>query len=297
MVAALPTVGFIGLGTMGRPMAERLRAAGYPLTVYNRTPEKCHPLVTLGAVRAPSPQAAAASEIVITMVSTPQAAEAVVLGPEGAARGLHRGSVLMDMSTVAPETSRRLGAAAATRGASFLDAPVVGSKGPAERGELVILVGGDAAVLARCRPVLSAMGKAVIHAGAIGQGAALKLCVNLILAHLAAGFAEGILLARRAGVDPQTLLAVLEAGTFSSPWYQTKGRAMLRGDFAAHFALKHMHKDVRLIGALAQSLEVELPVTQAVRALYQAAEAGGAAELDYSAVLAHLEQRAARRAR
>ena len=172
MATALPTVGFIGLGTMGRPMAARLRTGGFPLVVYNRTAEKCRPLVALGATQMRTPQAvAASSEIVITMVSTPQDVEMVALGHGGAALGLRAGSVLIDMSTVLPETSRRLGEAARAKGAHFLDAPVVGSKGPAETGELVILVGGEAGVLERCRPVLAALGKTIVHAGATGQGA------------------------------------------------------------------------------------------------------------------------------
>ncbi len=277
---------------MGRAMAARLRAAGFPLFVYNRTPDKCQPLVQLGATQVRTPQAVAvSSEIVITMVSAPQDVETVVLGHEGAARGLHRGSVLIDMSTVLPATSRMLDAAARAAGAVFLDAPVVGSKGPAETGQLVILVGGSADTLARCRPVLQVLGKSIIHAGDVGQGAALKLCINLILAHLAAGFAEGLALARRADLDPNVLLQVLDASTFHSPWYQTKGRAMIGGDFSPHFALKHMHKDLRLMTLLAQSLEAPLPVTQAVRDLFRTAESQGSGELDYSAILAWLERR------
>ena len=289
MTTSLPAIGFIGLGTMGRAMATRVHQSGFPLFVCNRTPEKCRPLVALGATQVRTPQTVAtSSEIIITMVSAPQDVEAVVLGPEGVAAGLRRGSVLMDMSTVLPATSRRLADATRAAGAHFLDAPVVGSQQPAETGELVILVGGPADVLERCRPVLQVMSKTIVHAGDVGQGAALKLCINLILAHLAAGFAEGLTLARHAQLDPQALLQVLQASTFHSPWYQTKGRTMLQGDFAPHFALKHMHKDLRLMEALAQSLE--LPVTRAVRELFYHAESDGAGELDYSAILAQLER-------
>ena len=289
--AQQPVIGFIGLGTMGRPMAARLRTAGYPLVVYNRTPEKCLPLVQLGATHVRTPEAAAgSSEIVITMVSTPQDVEAVVLGHDGVAKGLRPDSVLIDMSTVLPATSRMLHEAAHAAGGAFLDAPVVGSQAPAETGQLVILVGGPADVVERCRPVLQTLGKAIVHAGDVGQGAALKLCINLILAHLAAGFAEGLTLARRSGVDAQLVLRVLEGSTFYSPWYQTKGRSMIQGDFSPHFALKHMHKDLRLMGLLSQSLDASLPVTQAVRELFRSAESQGGGELDYSAILTYLDR-------
>ena len=170
-----------------------------------------------------------------------------------------------------------------------MDAPVVGSKGPATDGTLVILAGGLPSTLERCRPVLSAMGKTIIHAGTVGAGSALKLATNLMLAHLAAGFAEGLLLVEKAGLDPKKYLEVLEAGTFRSPWYQTKGTGMIKRDFAPHFALKHMRKDVRLMEELAGEVRLALPVTGAIEQLLAAAEGAGHAERDYSAVLAQLE--------
>ena len=283
-------VGFLGLGTMGTAMATNLAKAGFPLTVWNRTAAKVEPLLRVGAKPGKSPaHVAAAADVVITMVSQPADVEAVVLGPEGALEGLRAGAVLMDMSTVSPATSRKLAGAATTKQAEFLDAPVVGSKGPATEGALVILVGGLPTTLERCRPVLAAMGKTIIHAGGVGAGAALKLAVNLMLAHLAAGFAEGLLLVERAGLDPKRYLEVLEASTFRSPWYQTKGTGMIKREFTPHFALKHMHKDLRLMTELAGDVKAALPVTRAVEQLFAASEAGGKRELDYSAILAQLE--------
>ena len=285
-----PRVGFLGLGTMGAPMATNLAKAAFPLIVWNRTASKMEPLLRLGAKAGKGPvQVAAEADLVITMVSQPQDVEAVVLGPDGALAGLRSGSVLIDMSTVSPATSRKLAGAVTTKQAEFLDAPVVGSKGPATEGTLVILVGGLPTTLERVRAVLAAMGKTIIHAGQVGAGSALKLATNLMLAHLAAGFAEGLLLVERAGLDPQRYFEVLEASTFRSPWYRTKGGTMAKRDFAVHFALKHMRKDLRLMQELAEDVRARLPVTQAVEALFAQAEASGKSDLDYSAVLAQLE--------
>ena len=291
MTSSSLRIGFLGLGTMGAPMAVNLAKAGFPLVVWNRTAAKAQPLVTLGAKAGKSPaHVAAETDIVITMVSQPKDVEEVVLGPDGVMDGLRANAVLVDMSTVSPATSRKLAGAVTTKQAEFLDAPVVGSKGPATEGALVILVGGLPSTLQRVRPVLSAMGKTIIHAGGVGMGASLKLATNLMLAHLAAGFSEGLLLVERAGLDPARYLEVLEASTFRSPWYQSKGAGMIRRDFASHFALKHMHKDLRLMLELAADVQASVPVTAAIEQLFNASEASGRSELDYSAILAQLEQ-------
>lgn len=271
-------------------MAANLLKAGFPLLVWNRTPAKMEPVLRLGAKPGKSPAAVAAeSDVVITMVSQPKDVEQVVLGPDGVLEGLRSGAILMDMSTVSPATSRKLAGAVTTKQAEFVDAPVVGSKGPATEGTLVILIGGLPSTLERVRPILSAMGKTLIHAGGVGAGSALKLATNLMLAHLAAGFAEALLLVQRAGLDPKKYLEVLDASTFRSPWYQTKGVSMLKRDFSPHFALKHMHKDLRLMGELAEETKTPLPITAAIRELFAQSEATGRADLDYSAILAQLE--------
>jgi len=282
-------VGFLGLGTMGQGMAANLAKAGFPLVVWNRTATKVEPLLRLGAKSGKSPAHVAAEvDVVITMVSRPQDVEQVVLGPDGVRDGIKAGSILVDMSTVLPATSRQLAGEMAAKQAEFLDAPVVGSKGPAIDGTLVILVGGLPQTLTRCLPVLKAMGTQVVHAGTVGAGSALKLATNLMLAHLMAGFAEAALLTKRAGVDPVKLLEVLEGSTFRSPWYQTKGAGMLKRDFSPHFALTLMRKDLELMKQVAEDVQVGLPVTEAVRRLFAEAEAAGKGALDYSAIFSHL---------
>ena len=291
-------VGFLGLGTMGAPMAANVAKAGFPLFVWNRTAAKAEPLLRLGAKAGKSPaHVAAEADVVITMVSRPQDVEQVALGPDGAVEGLKPGGILVDMSTVSPATSRKLAGAAAAKRAEFLDGPVVGSKGPATEGTLVILVGGLSQTLERCRPVLQAMGKTIIHAGNVGGGSAMKLATNLMLGHLMAGFAEGAALVKRFGLDPFVWLQVLEASTFHSPWYRGKGTPMLQGDFSTHFALKHMRKDFELMRVLADEVGAQLPVTEAVRRLFADAEAAGRGELDYSAIFAQLHEAAHSEAR
>ena len=290
MSARTTRVGFLGLGTMGAPMAANLLKAGFAVTVWNRTAAKTEPLKRVGAKAMKSPaHVAAESEVVITMVSRPQDVEQVVLGPEGVLDGLKPGSVLIDMSTVSPATSRKLAGAVTTKQAEFLDAPVVGSKGPATEGSLVVLVGGLPTTLERVRPILAAMGRTIIYAGTVGMGCALKLATNLMLAHLAAGFAEGLLLVQRAGLDPKRYLEALDGSTFRSPWYQTKGVGLIKRDFSTHFALKHMHKDVTLMNELADDIGLVLPITRAVQQLFARSEAAGNADLDYSAIIADLE--------
>ena len=284
-----PRVGFLGLGTMGMPMASHLLKAGFPLIVWNRTASKMEPLLHLGAKAGKGPaQVASDVDVVITMLAKPQDVEHVVLGPDGVVDGIRSGSVLIDMSTVSPTTSRKLAGAVTTKHAEFLDAPVVGSKGPATDGTLVILVGGLPQTLQRVRPILQTMGKTIVHAGGVGTGSALKLTTNLMLAHLMAGFAEAVALAKQAGLDPQRFLEVIAASTFASPWYQTKGVGMLKEDFSPHFALKHMRKDLELMGSLAEEVKTPLPVTDAIRNLFIQTEASGRGELDYSAIFAYL---------
>src|SRR6202051_4971182 len=177
-----PTVGFIGLGLMGRPMAANLLKAGYELTVWNRTASRADALVEQGAKRAATPRdVAAASEVVFTIVSDPPALESVLWGEAGVFAGLHRGSVLVDSSTVSPALARRAAASAAAQGAEFLEAPVTGGTWGAEKGELVFMVGGEAETLKRVEPVLGAMGKRWFHLGPVGAGQTVKLAMNLLL--------------------------------------------------------------------------------------------------------------------
>jgi len=286
-----PRIGFLGLGTMGSLMAMNIAKSGFPLTVWNRTSSKTEPFQQLGIKIGKGPaQIAAEVDVVITMVSGSSDVEEIVTGPDGVADGIRANSVFIDMSTVTPTASRKIAAAVAAKQAEFLDAPVVGSIGPATEGALVILVGGLPTTFERCRGILSSIGKTIIHAGGVGMGSTLKLATNMMLSHLMAGLSEALLMVEKAGLDPKKYLEVIDASTFHSPWYHAKAAGILNRDFSSHFALKHMQKDVRMMGELADELSLTLPVTKAIEQLFSQSAQAGKGELDYSAIFSTLEE-------
>src|SRR6266704_2077540 len=201
-----PAVGLIGLGLMGRPMGMNLLKAGYSLTVWNRTASRADELVAAGAKLAKSPQeVAAVSSFLLTMVSDPPALEEILWGPSGAMQGLQRGITYIDSSTISPALARKIAAACAERGVRFLDAPVTGGDWGAKKGELIFMVGGDAATLKAAEPVLSVMGKKWFHLGPHGAGQTIKLAMNLILALQVDALAEALALTTRAGIQGEKL--------------------------------------------------------------------------------------------
>jgi 3-hydroxyisobutyrate dehydrogenase-like beta-hydroxyacid dehydrogenase len=289
-------IGFIGLGTMGHPMARNLIRAGYGVTVWNRTPERARDLLELGAEWADSPlEAARAADIVITMVSDDAAIEQVYYGGSGVMAGLGPGTTVIDSSTISPGMARRLAEDAAARRCEFLDAPVTGSKPAAEEGTLVFMVGGSREALDRVRPVLLAMGRDAIHIGGSGSGAVAKLANNLIGAANLAALAEGLSLAAAAGIDAGKLLAVIQSGGAASRMAELKGQNMLGGDYPLQFALSLMHKDLKLASALADGVKAPAPLLGAVKALYRDAEAAGLGGEDLSALAFWYESKIGKR--
>lgn len=279
------SIGFIGLGLMGRPMAANLLKAGFEVTVWNRTATRADALVAAGVKRAASPrEAAAAADVLITIVSDPPALEAVLWGEDGALAGLRRGSVLVDSSTVAPALARRVAAAAAERGAEFLDAPVTGGTWGAEKGELIFMVGGAAETLARVEPVLAAMGKRWFHLGPNGAGQIVKLAMNLILALQVDALAEALALVTRAGVPGEKLVEVMQSSMARAAVLDIKAPMILKGDYAPSFPLRLMHKDMGLALDLANQLGVPLPAAAASRETYSAVKGAAKEDLDYAAV-------------
>ena len=279
------SVGLIGLGLMGRPMAANLLKAGFPLAVWNRTRAKADGLAKDGASVAASPrEAAAAADVLLTIVSDPPALESVLWGADGALAGLRKGSILVDSSTVSPALARRIAAACAERGAEFLDAPVTGGTWGAEKGELVFMVGGEAAALERVRPVLEAMGKRFFHLGPHGAGQTVKLAMNLLLALEVGALAEAMALVARAGVAPEKLVEVMQSSMARAAVLDIKAPMILRGEYAPSFPLRLMHKDLGLALELANQLGVPLPATAAAREVYSAVRGASSEDVDYAAV-------------
>lgn len=254
-------VGFIGLGTMGAPMAQRLVVAGHDVTVHNRTREREEALEALGAKRAASPRAAAeGAEVVITIVSDTPDVQAVVLGENGAALGMSEGAVLVDMSTISPETTRRIAAAVADHGVSMLDAPVSGGSEGASAGTLSIMVGGAAEALELARPVLEVLGKTITHVGSSGAGQIAKAVNQTIIAGTYAAVAEGMALAMAAGVDVNAVHTAVSGGAAGSWVLSNRAKNMIEGDYPLGFRTRLHLKDLGLALTSARELGVSMPV-------------------------------------
>ncbi|KDP45174.1 hypothetical protein JCGZ_15039 [Jatropha curcas] len=278
-------VGFLGLGIMGKAMATNLIKSGFKVTVWNRTLTKCNELVELGASIGESPAIVVKKcKITIAMLSDPAAALSVVFDKDGVLEEIGSGKGYIDMSTVDPETSTKISAAITAKGGSFLEAPVSGSKQPAEAGQLVILAAGDEALYNEAIPAFDVMGKKSFFLGEIGNGAKMKLVVNMIMGSMMNAFSEGLVLAERSGLNPYNLLDVLDLGGIANPMFRGKGPAMLKSNHAPAFPLKHQQKDMRLAVALGDENAVSMPVAAAANEAFKKARSLGLGDLDFSAV-------------
>ncbi len=287
-------VGFIGLGLMGGPMAANVARAGFPLIVFNRSPDKADPVVQLGAKLAASPKEVADnSEVVVMMLSDASAVRAVLEGELGLVAGSDEGLVVIDMSTVSPDESRDTAALLNTHGILMLDAPVYGSTGPAAEGTLGIMVGGDKDLFESQKSLLGAMGKNIFYLGDQGSGAAVKLCFNLMVAGQVISLAEAMVLAAKAGLDLKQVGEVVTSSGINSKLIERKIDNIVMDNYAPAFPLKHMHKDLGLMVNASIDLDASLPTTGLTHQLYTAARASGFAEEDFAAVFKVLAQMSA----
>ena len=289
--------GFIGLGIMGSRMAANLRRAGFDLTVFNRTRATAEAWATEhGGEVAETPAAvAAAADVVITMVVDGAQVDQVLLGDDGVAQGAAPGLLCVDMSTISPAHTRRIGAALAARAIAFMDAPVTGSSPKAQDGTLTIMAGGSAADFERARPLFEAMGELIVHAGELGDGETIKVINNAVAAVNTAAVAEALVLASSAGIDLDALVRVMSAGSGGSAMLELKAPAMRAHDYATLFKLEHMLKDVSLCLAEADAAGVPFEFAAAVRDILAAAAARGLGDQDFAALLEVVEQRAGQR--
>jgi 3-hydroxyisobutyrate dehydrogenase len=283
-----PTIGFIGMGHMGSHMAPRLIAAGYHLTVYDRNREKAQAIQ--GATVAETPEEAAAhSDMVISIVTNDPALEEVMLGPNGGLAMMHAGSVIIDMSTVSPRTSRRLFQEARAKGVAMIDAAVSGSVPQVEQGSLVIFVGGEQETYQQCKPILDILGQSSFYMGPSGMGTTMKLVVNTLLGLGMQALAEAITLGEKAGIEKGLLLDVLGQTTVLTAGQRAKLANVKREQYPTQFALSLQHKDLRLILSEAVEVSVSMPATAAAQQMYTAALAKGMDE-DFSIMIKFMEQ-------
>jgi 2-hydroxy-3-oxopropionate reductase len=281
------TVGFIGLGVMGRPMARNLLEKGHRLVVHSRSQGPVDVLVSKGAARAESPaDVAARAACIITMLPDGPDVEQVLEGPSGVFSAMHPQTVLVDMSTIAPSVARRLAAAAKRQGASMLDAPVSGGEIGAIDGTLSIMVGGEAAALARVRPILEGMGNPdrIIHVGESGAGQLCKACNQLVIGGTLAAVGEAFALAKKSGVDRAKVRAALMGGFASSRVLDVHGERLLNQNFTPGFPARLYRKDLRIVLETLADARTPAPVTAVVQQLLTALLAAGGDDLDYSAL-------------
>lgn len=286
-------VGFIGLGIMGSRMAANLQKSGHTLSVFNRTKKKADGLVANGAAWADSPaEAVRDAEIVVTMLAHPEAVEQAALGEGGFLQTMSEGTLWVDSSTVHPAFSRRMAREATAHGVPFLDAPVAGTKAPAENAELVFFAGGAANDVSRATPLFEAMGKKTVHVGEHGMGTSLKLVVNYMLATSAAAFAEGVALGEGLGLTQETLFNVLIGGPLVPAYLGLKRESLEQGDYEASFPLKWLHKDLHMIANAAYGIGTPVPIASLTKELYQGAVQAGLGNEDFGAIYKHIKREA-----
>lgn len=286
-----PRVAILGLGIMGSGMAARVLQDGFPLTVYNRTAARAEPLVIRGARLATSPrEAAAGADVVLAMVADDVASRAMWLGESGALAGARAGAVLIDSSTLSVGWIDELHELARRAGCDFLDAPVTGTKPHAAAGELSFLVGGEAAVLDRVRPVLQTMGKSVLHLGGPGSGARMKLINNFVCGTQLVALAEAIALIERTDLNRDQALSVLTGGAPGSPLVKTLAARMTAGDFTPNFLLRLLVKDLTYAIEEADRHSIQLTTAKTAAAQLQRAVDSGLGEKDMSSLVELLRQ-------
>lgn len=286
-------IAYLGLGIMGRGMAANLLKAGYPLTIWNRTAKRAEELVLQGATQALTPAAAVAdADVVMYCLSDDAAVEDLVFGSGDLLSGVKSGQIVIDLTTVHPDTTRKEAAAYATKGVRFLDAPVFGSKNEAAAGGLWIVVGGEKALFEEVKPILEALSETTHYMGDVAMGSSMKLVGNLVVAAQLEALGEAMVLATKAGLDPEDVLGVLHVTDFKSPIFDGVGQMLLNRDFSTHFSLKLMLKDANLIARFAQDLNVPIPASAATREVIKAAVNKGWGEENASAFIKNLEEQA-----
>jgi 3-hydroxyisobutyrate dehydrogenase len=286
----LEKVGFIGLGIMGMPMARNLLKAGFEVVAYNRTKSKAEQLAKEGAKKADSPRELAMEcPVVITIVSDTPDVEEVILGKDGVIEGIKPGSVVIDMSTISPQATQEIAARLKEKGSHMLDAPVSGGEQGAIKGTLSIMVGGDAEVFERCKPIFEAMGKNIAHVGSNGMGQTVKLVNQILVAGNLNAVVEGLVFSQKAGVDLDKAINAIKGGAAGSWQLENLGPRIIKRDFSPGFMVDLMQKDLRLIMETAAAMKTPLPVTSLIHQMYYSLQSSGEGKSGTQALVKALE--------
>ncbi|OWR27201.1 3-hydroxyisobutyrate dehydrogenase [Saccharibacillus sp. O23] len=285
---------WIGTGYMGVPMARNLLKAGHSVNVYNRTREKALPLQAEGAKIVSSPrEALQGAEAVFVMLTKGSAVEAVLESEEGLLAGLKPGMTVVNMSTISPEEAREFARRIESAGGVYVDAPVSGSVGPAENGQLVILAGGTEEAIAKAQPFFEILGKKTLHFGGVGAGSSAKLSINLLLGVMAQGISEALLIGEQAGLRREQLIEMIGESAVNTPMLAAKKEMWISEEFPAAFMVSLLSKDLGLLTAEAKREGLDLPLAEAVDRTYADAVRSGKGELDMAAVWLELKERGA----
>jgi 2-hydroxy-3-oxopropionate reductase len=288
------TIGFIGLGIMGKPMAKNLLRAGHRVIVYDIVPSGMDDVASAGAEKGASPKdVASRADIVITMVPDGPEMEQAILGPGGVIEGARKGATVVDMSSISPMVAQRVGAALEAKGIEFLDAPVSGGEPKAIDGTLAIMVGGKREVFDKMEPILKTMGATVTLTGKVGAGNVTKLANQIMVAVNIAGMGEALALATKAGLDPEVVFNAVKAGLAGSTVLNVKGPMVYSRNFKPGFRIRLHQKDLRNALLAAESLKVSLPLTSAVQNMLIALMNNGKGDLDHSAIVQITEEASA----
>jgi 3-hydroxyisobutyrate dehydrogenase/glyoxylate/succinic semialdehyde reductase len=278
-------IGFIGMGIMGSRMAMNLLAAGNNLTINNRTREKAQALLDKGAKWADTPAALASSvDVLFTMLSTPEAVKAVATGQNGFLQAMPKDTLWVNCSTVDPDFARQMAGLAEAQNIGYLDAPVAGTKGPAESGDLVFLVGGDSGNVDRCQPFFDCMGKKTVYLGDAGMGSSMKMLFNLMLGFTMEAYSETLVLGEALGFSKEDIGKVLLDAPVTAPFVKLKHPLIAENNFEEHFPLCWMRKDLHLAADAAYSSGVALPALNLIKEIYGLAEKQGLGRKDFAAV-------------
>ena len=284
------TIGFIGLGIMGKPMARNLMKAGYQLVVYNRSPGPMNELTAEGATAASNPrEVAEQSNVVITMLPDSPQVQEVMTGENGVLAGAKANALVIDMSTISPVVTQQLAQAAQERGVRMLDAPVSGGDVGAQQGSLSIMVGGSSEDFERAKPLFEVLGKTIVHVGGTGAGQVVKACNQIVVALTIEAVSEALVLGSKAGVDPAVIIQVLSGGLAANRVMEMRGPNFLQHNFQPGFKIALHEKDLGIALAAGHEYGVPLPVTAIVDQMLQALKVRGQGEQDHSALLTLIE--------